>query len=377
MKKYTIHLLREEVEELQGIISKGSHTAHSFRVAYILLNCDEGEYSNKVTNEQISKVLRIGMRTIDRVKSRFIEEGLEGVLERKPTERVYSKKVDGDLEAKLVQLCCSEPPAGYAKWSLRLLAEKIVELRYVESISHGSRRKRIKKNELKPWKVKSWVIPPKQNSAFVSAMEQVLDVYKRPYDESYPVVCMDESPKQLISSAQTSIPMKKGQVAREDYEYIRHGMVNIFMANEPLKGKRLIEVTSFKKKQDWAKFIKRIADEMYPQAKKITLVMDNFKTHDASSFYETFDPQEAKRIWDRFEFVFTPKHGSWLNMAEIELHVLNTQCLNRHFDHKQFVIEQVEAWQTNRNNKNNKINWQFTTEHSRVKLKKLYPSFHV
>ena len=170
--------------------------------------------------------------------------------------------------------------------------------------------------------------------------------------------------------------MKKGQEAREDYEYIRHGMVNIFMANEPLKGKRLAEVTLFKKKQDWAKFIKRISDEMYPQAERITLVMDNFKTHDASSFYEAFDPQEAKRIWDRFEFIYTPKHGSWLNMAEIELHVLNTQCLNRHFDNKETVIEQVYAWQTDRNNKDNKINWQFTTEHSRVKLKKLYPSFH-
>ena len=170
--------------------------------------------------------------------------------------------------------------------------------------------------------------------------------------------------------------MKKGQEAREDYEYIRHGMVNIFMANEPLKDKRLAEVTSFKKKQDWAKFIKRISDEMYPQAERITLVMDNFKTHDASSFYEAFDPQEAKRIWDRFEFIYTPKHGSWLNMAEIELHVLNTQCLNRHFDNKETVIEQVYAWQTDRNNKDNKINWQFTTEHSRVKLKKLYPSFH-
>lgn len=148
MKKYTIQLLKEEVEELLGIISKGSHTAHSFRVAYTLLNCDEGEYSNKITNEQISKVLRIGMRTIDRIKSRFIEEGLDGVLERKPTERVYNRKMDGDLEAKLVQLCCSEPPAGYAKWSLRLLADKIVELKYVESISHVAVGNALKKMNL-------------------------------------------------------------------------------------------------------------------------------------------------------------------------------------------------------------------------------------
>ncbi len=167
------------------------------------------------------------------------------------------------------------------------------------------------------------MIPPECNSEFVANMEKVLDVYKRPYDEDNPVVCMDESPKQLISEARPSTPMKPGQESRRDYEYVRHGMVNIFMANEPLKGSRMVEVTTHKTKKDWAKFVKRIADELYPNAKKITLVMDNFKTHVASAFYETFEPEEAKRIWDRFEFIFTPKHGSWLNMAEIELHVLN------------------------------------------------------
>ena len=207
-------------------------------------------------------------------------------------------------------------------------------------------------------------------------MEQVLDVYKRPYHIDYPVVCMDESPKQLIEAGRASIPMKQGQEARIDYEYIRHGVVNIFMANEPLQGKRLVEVTESKTKKDWALFIKRIADELYPQAKKITLVMDNFKTHAASAFYETFEPQEAKRIWDRFEFVFTPKHGSWLNMAEIELHVLNGQCLNRHIASMEIIKEEVEAWQTNRNNKNCKINWQFTTKDARIKLKNLYPSIY-
>lgn len=187
---------------------------------------------------------------------------------------------------------------------------------------------------------------------------------------------MDESPKQLISESRQSIPMARGREARVDYEYVRHGMVNVFMANEPLKGKRMVEITKFKKKQDWAKFIKRITDEMYPTAKKITLVMDNFKTHAASSLYETFQPEEAKRIWDRFEFVFTPKHGSWLNMAEIELHVLNAQCLNRNIRDIETVKREVEAWQNNRNNKNNKINWQFTTADSRIKLKRLYSSIY-
>jgi hypothetical protein len=220
------------------------------------------------------------------------------------------------------------------------------------------------------------VIPPEKNSEFVANMEFVLDVYKRPYNAEYPVVCMDESPKQLITELRTSMPMKPGQEARVDYEYIRNGVVNIFMANEPLKGKRFVEVAEFKTKKDWALFVKGIADKKYPRAKKIMLVMDNFKTHAASAFYETFEPSEAKRLWDRFEFVYTPKHGSWLNMAEIELHVLNGQCLNRHISTMKKIKEEVDAWQINRNNKNSKINWQFTNKDARVKLKKLYPSIH-
>ncbi|MEX6686129.1 IS630 family transposase [Danxiaibacter flavus] len=376
MIRYTIKLTKTEVEELTEIISKGTHTSQTFRTAYILLNCDEGKYSEKITNEQISKVLKVGMRTIDRVKKKFIEEGFESVLERRPTTRVYENKVDGDVEAKLVTLCCSEPPKGYAKWSLRLLADKMVELKYVESITHVTVGKRLKKNELKPWKVKGWVIPPQGNSEFVANMEAVLDVYKRPYDADFPVVCMDESPKQLIEELRPSTKMKPGQDARRDYEYVRHGVVNIFMANEPLKGNRMVKVTEFKTRKQWAAFMKWIADKQYPNAKRITLVMDNFKTHTASAFYETFEPAEAKRLWDRFEFVYTPKHGSWLNMAEIELHVLNGQCLNRHISTMRKIKEEVEAWESDRNNRNSKINWQFTNKDARIKLKKLYPSIY-
>jgi hypothetical protein len=210
----------------------------------------------------------------------------------------------------------------------------------------------------------------------VSNMEHVLDIYKKPYNEEFPVVCMDESPKQLIEEGKPTLPIMPGQEQRVDYEYIRHGVVNIFMANEPLKGSRIVEVTEFKTKRDWAKFVKRIADEFYPTASKITLVMDNFKTHAASAFYETFEPEEAKRLWDRFEFVYTPKHGSWLNMAEIELHVLNGQCLNRHIATIDRIKEEVDAWQKHRNNRNSKISWQFTNGDARVKLKRLYPSIH-
>jgi transposase len=152
MKRYTVKLTKAEVEELMSIINKGSHTSQTFRTAYILLNCDEGPYSQKVTNEQISKVLKVGMRTIDRVKKKLVEEGFDAVLERRATKRNYESKVDGDIEAKLVTLCCSEPPKGFAKWSLRLLADKMVELKYVESISHVTVRSVLKKTNLSPGK---------------------------------------------------------------------------------------------------------------------------------------------------------------------------------------------------------------------------------
>ncbi len=203
-------------------------------------------------------------------------------------------------------------------------------------------------------------------------MEYVLDVYKRPYNEKYPVVCMDESPKQLIEDIATLL-MKPGSQKKVDYEYIRHGMVNIFMANEPLKGKRIVEVTKTKKKSDWARFIKKVVDS-YPNAEKIFLVMDNYSTHNASAFYECFEPEEARRLRERLEFVYTPKHGSWLNMAEIELHVLNHQCLNRHISEEDIVRSEVKAWANERNSKKATINWQFTNEKARIKLKRLYPS---
>lgn len=205
-------------------------------------------------------------------------------------------------------------------------------------------------------------------------MEKVLDIYKKPYNEKHPVICMDESPKQLISTTRAGRPLSPGKEATVDCDYIRHGMCNVFIANEPLKGKRYIEIKEQKTKKDWALFIRRISDEWYRNAPRITLVMDNLKTHSPAALYETFAPAEAKRILDRFELVYTPKHGSWLNMAEIELNVLNGQCLNRHIPSIEEVIRETTAWQKHRNNKYNKISWQFTTKDARIKLKKLYPS---
>ena len=217
------------------------------------------------------------------------------------------------------------------------------------------------------------MIPPSENSNFVADMEYVLCVYKRPYDPDFPVLCMDESPKQLIKETRAIIAAAPGRPERHDYEYERRGVCNIFMANEPLAGKRFVKVTERKTKLDWAQFIKEIA-ESCPDAEQITLVMDNLSTHKAGSLYEAFAPEEAKELRDRFEFVYTPKHGSWLNMAEIELNVLTGQCLNRRIDNICEVASEVAAWQAYRNNLEATVNWQFTTEKARVKLKRLYPT---
>lgn len=217
------------------------------------------------------------------------------------------------------------------------------------------------------------MIPPHQNSDFVAAMEQVLLVYKRLYNPLNPVVCMDESPKQLIAQISPTTPVRPGYPSREDYEYRRCGVCNIFMASEPLSGKRFVKVTEYKKKPDWALFIKEISDS-YKDAEKITLVMDNYCTHKAGSLYEAFNPEEAAKILNRFEFIYTPKHGSWLNMAEIELNVLSSQCLKRRIDNIDTIRNEVKAWQNYRNTRNYKVNWQFTEEEARIKLKRLYPT---
>ena len=204
-------------------------------------------------------------------------------------------------------------------------------------------------------------------------MERVLDIYKRPYDPLHPMVCMDESPKQLIAETRVPIPGSPGRVARHDYEYRRCGVCTVFLASEPLAGKRVVRVRERRTKRDWAYFIEEIAGH-YEEAEKITLVMDNLNTHVPGSLYETFPPDKARALWDRFEFVYTPKHGSWLNMAEIELGVFTGQCLSRRLDDIDVVRREVEAWAQYRDNKNAKIHWRFTTPDARIKLSRLYPT---
>lgn len=206
-------------------------------------------------------------------------------------------------------------------------------------------------------------------------MEDVLTVYHLPYDPDYPVVCMDESSKQLVGEVHTPIPCKPGQPKLVDDEYVRHGVVEIFMEVEPLAGKRHVAITERRTRKDWAQQIKQMLDERYPDAIKVCLVMDNLNTHSIASLYETFEPQEAKRLADRLEIHHTPKHGSWLNMAEIELSALKGQCLDRRIPDMTTMQTEVAAWENHRNSSTKKIDWQFSTDEARIKLKHLYPKF--
>jgi len=221
---------------------------------------------------------------------------------------------------------------------------------------------------------KQWCIPPKANAEFVWKMEDVLEVYKRPYDPKRPVVCLDETSKQLIGEVRTPVPAAPGQVAHYDCEYVRNGVANLFMLFEPLAGQRDVEVTDRRTKKDYAQCLGKLSDQMYPDAEVIVLVQDNLNTHSPASLYEAFAPAEAKRLAERFEFHYTPKHGSWLDMAEIELGILGRQCLSQRIDNIDELRRQTKAWEKRRDQVAVKVNWQFTTADARIKLKRLYPS---
>jgi hypothetical protein len=231
-----------------------------------------------------------------------------------------------------------------------------------------------KKNELKPWLKQQFCIPPEANAEFVYHMEDVLEVYQRPYDPRFPKICMDEGSKQLLAHTRKPIEMEVGQAERVDYEYERKGVCSVFVAIEPETGACQLHESKRRTKKDWALFLREVIDIYYPHAEKIVLVMDNLNTHTPSSFYEVFDPAEARRLTEKLEIHYTPKHGSWLNMAEIELSVLARQCLSDRFPTLEALRARVEAWQQDRNQANVTINWRFTTADARLKLKRLYPS---
>jgi hypothetical protein len=221
---------------------------------------------------------------------------------------------------------------------------------------------------------KCWKIPLEANAAFVANMEDVLCVYQLAYDKKYPVVCMDESCKQLIGEVRTPIPVAPGRPMRYDDEYVRYGVAEIFLFIEPLKRRRYIHVTKQRTRKDWAMQIRDLLDVRYPDALKVRLVMDNLNTHSIASLYETFPADEARKLAERLDIHYTPKHGSWLNMAEIEFSAMSNQCLNRRIADFLTLRNEINAWQYDRNNRNTPIQWHFTADDARIKLKKLYPN---
>lgn len=218
------------------------------------------------------------------------------------------------------------------------------------------------------------MIPPKADAEFVAAMEDVLEVYHRPYDEKRPMICLDEASKQLVGEVAEPIPATPGRPERIDYEYVRNGTANLFMASEPLLGWRAVRVTDRRTAVDFAEFVAWLVEEVHEEAEKVILVMDNLNTHKIASLYEAFPPERARRIAERLEIHHTPKHGSWLNMAEIELSVLAGQCLDRRIGSREELEREVAAWEEDRNEPMVGVNWRFTTADARIKLRHLYPA---
>lgn len=222
-----------------------------------------------------------------------------------------------------------------------------------------------------------WVIPPEKNAEFVACMEDILDLYQQPYDPKKPLVCMDEQPVQLIKEKRKPIPARPGEPMRVDYEYERGGTANIFILTEPLVGQRYVNIRERRTKQDWAYEVKELMEVYYPEAERIRLVCDNLNTHTVGALYEAFSPEEAWKLARRLEIHYTPKHGSWLNIAEIELSALTKQCLDRRIPDILTLKKEVQAWEVRRNGQQKGVDWQFTTKDARIKLKHLYPVFQI
>lgn len=376
VKKYVVRLSAEERAQLNELIRKGKRSAQLLTKARILLKADVSELGEGWSDSRIAVALDTSIATIERTRRQLVEEGFEAVLRRKYNPNSARPRIfDGVAEAKLIALTLSPAPEGFARWSLRLLEEKVVELHIVDRASDNTIGRTLKKNILKPHRKQKWVIPPDTSAAFVADMEDVLEVYQRPHDPQRPLVCLDETSKQLITETRAPIPAKPGRKARHDYEYERNGVANLFMVFAPLEGWRLVKVTDRHTAIDYAHMLRDLSDVHFPDAAKIVLVRDNLNTHKPASLYEAFPAAEARRLVERFEWHYTPKHGSWLNMAESELGVLASQCLDRRIADKQILAHEVNAWQDHRNKHHAKANWQFKTADARVKLKRLYPQF--
>jgi len=364
--RYRVELSQLERDQLAALMSGGRHSARKLKRAQILLAANDG-----VADEAISATLKVSASTIYRTKRRFVEVDLEGALSEVPRPGA-ARKLSGKEEALLVATACSTPPPGRARWTLELLADEMVRLTDHDELSPETVRRRLAENQLKPWRRDMWCIP-NVDGEYVARMEDVLDLYAEAPDPERPVVCFDESPTQLIGEVREPIPAKPGQLERYDCEYRRNGTVNLFVFLDAHRPWRRVKVTDRRTNQDFARCMRELVDVDYPDAPVVRVVMDNLSTHSAGAIYDSFPAPEARRILKRLEFHHTPKHASWLNMVEIEIGVLRSQCLDRRIDDKETIVAEVAAWEQRRNAEQARITWMFTTEKAREKLRKAYP----
>jgi transposase len=365
--RYRVELSQAERDELTTLLSGGKHAARKLKRAQILLAADAG-----VSDEAIATAVAVGESTVYRTKRRFVLGNLEAALSEEPRPGA-ERKLTGKEEALLVATACAKPPAGRARWTLELLAGEMVKLTEHEGLSRETVRRRLAENDLKPWRKDMWCVP-QVDGAYVARMEDLLDLYAEPADPKRPVVCFDESPTQLIGEVRQPIPAAPGRLERYDCEYRRNGTVNLFVFLDTHRPWRKVKVTDQRAARDFAQCMQELVDVHYPKAKSIRVVLDNLSTHSAGALYETFPAPEAHRILQRIEFHYTPKHASWLNMVEIEIGVLRTQCLNRRIEHRAHLVSEIAAWELQRNASRARVKWMFTTERARAKLARAYPN---
>jgi len=364
--RYRVDLSQAERDELTKLLSGGRHRVRKLKRAQILLAAASG-----VDDETIAATVKVSGSTIYRTKRRFVEANLEGALSEEPRPGV-ARKLSSKEEALLVATACSKPPMGRARWTLELLADELVKLTEHPGLSRETVRRRLQEKDLKPWRKDMWCIA-KVDGDYVARMEDVLDLYAEPPDPARPVICFDESPTQLIGEVREPVAAKPGQLERHDYEYRRNGTANLFVFLDAHRPWRKVKVTERRTNQDFAHCMRDLVDLHYPDAPLIRIVLDNLSTHTAGALYDTFPASEARRILKRIEFHHTPKHASWLNMVEIEIGVLRSQCLDRRIDNSKELEAEINAWEKQRNDNGDKINWLFTTDKAREKLKKAYP----
>jgi transposase len=364
--RYRVELEDGERQQLRALVSGGSRAVRRIKRAQILLAADAG-----CPDEEIARTVQVGTSTVYRTKRRFVEVSVEAALSEEPRPGGHRKLVAAE-EVLLVALACSRPPAGRATWTLALLADALVRLTPHQQVSRHTVGRRLAENDVKPWQHKMWCVP-QIDAAYVARMEDVLELYTTPPIPGTAVVCVDETPRQLIGEVRTGQPAAPGRPARSDYEYRRQGTANVFMAVDAHRPWRHAKVTARRTAVDFAEWLRDLADIHYAHTERIQVVLDNLSTHTPAALYEAFAPAEARRLLRRLEFHFVPKHASWLNMVEIEIGILAAQCLDRRIPDVDTLASEVHAWTTARNAAHARIKWMFGIEQARAKLGRAYP----